>query len=107
MPCNDGYGPSSSMSNYANELERERNTLRALLCEACGMIENGQYEMSVSLRKWWKAHKRADAKRRQELKEQKILRGIAKKVVGRLTPEEKEALAFVGVVLPSRQRIKE
>lgn len=76
------------------------DNLTAMLCEACGMIEGRQTTMSGPLRKWWEDHKKADAARRAEKREQEVLRGIAKKTIGKLTPAEKEALAFIGVKFP-------
>ena len=95
MPCRDYYPTDSE-----TRANKEQALIRSLLCEACNLIDEKQ--MSKTLRKWWRAHKAADAKRQAEEKERKRLDRIAAKAMAKLTTEDVEALRFKGYVLPKK-----
>lgn len=90
MPCSDG-GPN--YSDYVR-VEDERNKLNALLCEACGIVDDAKLKtnMSKNLRAWWKKHQREDAERRKREEEKRTLKRLADTAISKLSTEEIEAL---------------
>lgn len=90
MPCSDG-GPS--VSDYMQK-NKEIDRLRALLCEACGIVDDAKLKvnMGLSLRKWWRKHQREDAERQAREAEKAKLKKLANKAISKLTTDEIEAL---------------
>ncbi len=73
MPCS--YDPSpEETARYEREritkvIKPKLNKLTRLLCEACQILEQMESESEVfhipsGLSRWWKAHKKKDAKRK-------------------------------------------
>lgn len=58
MPCYDPYSDREEVPN----LKKRNDELARLLCEACRIIEDPKKLASPELTKWWKEHKRFDAK---------------------------------------------
>lgn len=95
MPC---YDERSSPEYISREYSKQIGELTEMLCEACGKLDayGHMKALSGNTQKWWAHHKAADEKRRKAAEERKVLKSIADKAMKRLSPEEIEALQFVG-----------
>jgi hypothetical protein len=68
MPCSisvqeEEYWRSLEKNKQNQYLTDEINRLTALLCEACGYLENYNLMDSQRLHDWWLKHKKADSMR--------------------------------------------
>lgn len=96
MPCGDPWDPETNLRR-ANQLNQE---LTVMLCEALRLLEgrtrSGTIDAiaTVKLRQWWAKHKAEDEAREKKEKHEAHLEKVKKRVLSKLTAEEKEAFGI-------------
>lgn len=93
MPCSDGrdYGGES------RELQRRVDELTQILCLVGKWADGDSHHttnMPYSFRVWWSEHKKVDARRREQEKQQNRRAILAQRAKEKLTREEREALGL-------------
>lgn len=91
MPCRDG-----GYRDEEEELRRKLDEVTNLLCGLCKKLElKGQLPLSDSdLMIWYHKHKKMDAEREAEEAKEKAVRERKKKVLEKLTKEERKTLGL-------------
>jgi hypothetical protein len=60
MGCyTEPYTDEEIARSSAKDINKERNDLTVLLCQACQSLERAGQKKSLELEQWWKAHKKS------------------------------------------------
>ena len=107
MPCNGGnyFGRDRVVEVESKEATLTIDILTRRLCHACELLSTTDVGVPAELDEWWYEHKLKDqalieeAKRRAALEEAEDRRGsylnsVRDRVLGQLTPDEREALGL-------------
>lgn len=86
MPCRD-YEPGEVVY-------RDNPEIVAMLCHCCRFIEANGEQVPGPVRNWWNAHKREDAIRREAEKERLSRDAKRKKILEKLSDEDKRILGL-------------
>ena len=93
MPCRYDPSPEEIRRN-----QEELDTMARLACDFCTMIEKGEIEglgdVPEWARKWWEAHKVADARRREADRKAAIRQKEKDDALAKLTPAERKVLGL-------------
>jgi hypothetical protein len=96
MPCRD----LDADNRYIAELQGKVQRLTGLLCEACGLLDSGEWDIvgwpmaSDELKGWWLAHSDADRARKAEEQAQAQQQALYEAALAKLTPEERRILGL-------------